>query len=115
LDRSPVTVVQAQLEAYNRRDIDSFCALFAADAQLFELGATNPVTTGKSAIRARYQALFDQSPQLLSVVENRSALGRAVVDLERITGRNGVPDAVDFLAIYEVVNGLIIRVHFVRP
>jgi hypothetical protein len=115
MDRSPVTVVQAQLEAYNRRDIDSFCALFAEDAQLFELGAPSPMTAGKSALRARYQALFDQSPELLSVVTNRSALGRVVVDLERITGRNGVADPVDFLAIYEVKNGLIYCVHFVRP
>jgi hypothetical protein len=113
-ERSPVDVVQAQLEAYNCRDIDRFCALFAEDAQLFELGATNPATVGKPAIRARYQALFDQSPNLLSVVHNRSTIGRAVVDLERITGRNGSEEPVEFLAIYEVESGLIIRVHFVR-
>jgi hypothetical protein len=36
-------------------------------------------------------------------------------DLERITGRLGSAEAVDFLAIYEVELGQIRRVHFVRP
>jgi hypothetical protein len=112
---APVDVVQRQLEAYNRRDIDAFCSQFAPDGQLFELGAATSATTGITAIRERYRNLFDNSPALQSVVLNRTVLGRAVVDLERITGRNGSAEAVDFLAIYEVIGGLIVRVHFVRP
>ncbi len=111
---SPAVVVQAQLEAYNRRDLDAFCAVFADDAQLFELGSSTPATSGKAAIRDRYQALFEKSPQLHSDVLTRTALGRAVIDLERITGRLGAAEPVDFLAIYEVERGLIRRVHFVR-
>ena len=61
---SPVVVVQAQLDAYNRRDLDGFCAVFADDAQLFELGSVTPATSGKAAIRDRYQTLFEKSPQL---------------------------------------------------
>jgi hypothetical protein len=45
---------------------------------------------------------------------NRRDLGRAVVDLERITGRNGSAEPMDFLAIYEVESGFIVRCHFVR-
>jgi len=111
---SPADVVQRQLEAYNRRDLDAFCAVYAEDAQLFELGEGTPVTAGKAAIRERYRTLFDNSPQLYSAVLNRTALGRVVVDLERITGRNSSPKPMDFLAIYEVTGGLIVRCHFVR-
>ncbi len=111
---SPLDVVQAQLEAYNRRDIDAFCALFAEDAQLFDLGAAAPSTAGTAAIRARYQQLFDHSPQLHSAIVNRTALGRVVVDLETVTGRNGSADPFEVMAIYEVSGGLIVRVHFVR-
>lgn len=46
---------------------------------------------------------------------NRTALGRVVIDLERILGRMGTADVYDILAIYEVEGGLIRRVHFVRP
>ena len=110
----PVDVVQAQLEAYNRRDLEGFCDLFAEDAQLFELGAPAPATVGKSAIRDRYRRLFEQSPARHSVIVSRVCLGRVVVDLERITGRNGLTEPVEVMAIYEVTAGLISRAHFVR-
>jgi hypothetical protein len=115
MNRSPAEVVQAQLEAYNLRDLDAFMALFSDDAQLFELGVPVPSTAGKSAIAERYRRLFDDSPALHSIVITRTTLGRAVVDLERITGRMGVLEAVDVIAIYEVESGLIVRAHFVRP
>jgi hypothetical protein len=112
---NPVDVVQRQLETYNRRDLNDFCELFAEDAQVFDLGATVPTLTGKEAIRARYRDLFERSPALHSRVLNRTALGRVVVDLEHITGRNGSPGTFEVLAIYEVAAGKIQRVHFARP
>jgi uncharacterized protein (TIGR02246 family) len=112
---NPVDVVQRQLEAYNRRDLEAFCELFAEDAQIFDLGATVPTFTGKEAIRTRYRELFDRSPTLHSNVLTRTALGRVVVDLEHITGRNGSPGVFAVLAIYEVDAGKIQRVHFARP
>ena len=112
---TPADIVQAQLEAYNPRDLDAFCDLFSADAEIFELGASAPSSAGIGAIRARYAELFAQSPLLHSTVLTRTALGRAVVDLERITGRLGSPVPIDMLAIYEVVESRIRRVHFVRP
>jgi hypothetical protein len=112
---NPVDVVQRQLETYNRRDLDAFCDLFADDAQIFDLGATVPTFTGKEAIRTRYRELFDRSPTLHSNVLTRTALGRVVVDLEHITGRNGSPGVFAVLAIYEVDAGKIQRVHFARP
>ena len=111
----PVTIVQAQLDAYNRRDVDAFCAVFAADAEIFELGAGSPSSAGIDAIRTRYADLFAQSPALYSSVLTRTVLGRVVVDLERITGRLGSPVPVDMLAIYEVIGSRIRRVYFVRP
>jgi uncharacterized protein (TIGR02246 family) len=111
---SPTAVVQRQLDAYNARDIEAFVATFADDAELFELGQPTPTTVGKAAIRARYQALFDASPQLHSVVVNRTALGQVVVDLEQITGRNGSPEVMELMMIFEVRGGLICRAHAVR-
>jgi hypothetical protein len=113
--RTAYEVVQAQLDAYNARDIDAFCAQFDADAQLFELGETTPVTAGLAAIRARYAELFARSPRLYSHVVNRTTFGRVVVDLEDVTGRNGSDEVFKVMAIYEVVAGLIARVHFARP
>jgi hypothetical protein len=110
----PVDVVQRQLEAYNRRDLDAFCAQFSEDALVFDLGVPAPVFVGNRAIRDRYRDLFARSPTLHCTVVTRSALGRVVVDLEHIIGRNGAPDPFEVMAIYEVKDGLIFRLHFVR-
>lgn len=110
----PVTVVQRQLDAYNARDLDAFLATFADDAQGFELGAVEPTMYGKAAIRTRYADLFARSPALHSVLVNRIAYARAVVDHERITGRHGSPEVYEMIAIYEVERGLIRRFHAVR-
>src|SRR5688572_15744397 len=111
----PGAIAQAQLEAYNHRDLDAFCALFAPDAEIFELGASTPSSSGIDAIRTRYAELFAQSPVLHSTVLTRTVLGRVVVDLERISGRLGSPVPIDMLAIYEIIDSRIRRVHFVRP
>lgn len=111
---SPETVVQRQLDAYNARDIESFMALFAEDAEGFELGASTPALSGATAIRERYAALFAASPHLHSALVRRIAHARVVVDHERITGRNGDDGVLEMVAIYEVVDGRIRRFHFVR-
>jgi hypothetical protein len=112
--RSPTEVVQTQLEAYNRRDLEGFLATFADDATVYDLGVPAPIFIGKQAIRDRYRDLFARSPTLHCTVVSRTALGRAVVDLEHIIGRNGAPDPFEVMAIYEVNEGFIARLHFVR-
>lgn len=111
---SALDVVQAQLMAYNARDIDTFAALFAEDATLFELGAPIPAAAGRAAIRSRYAALFESSPNLYSRLLSRVCLGNTVVDLERIVGRNGAREPVMIIAIYQIRDGLIQYVHFAR-
>jgi hypothetical protein len=112
---SPALIVQRQLDAYNARDIDAFCELFHLDAQIFDLGSPSPSAAGLVAIRERYRQLFARSPFLHSELLSRIEVGRAVVDHERIAGRNGSPDSIELLAIYEVVDGLIRRLHVVWP
>jgi hypothetical protein len=110
----PTQIVQQQLEAYNRRDIEAFIGLFAEDACGYEPGSTTPMLSGKAAIRGRYEELFANSPRLHSDVVTRVALGRTVIDLERITGRNGSEQVVDLMLIYEVIDGRIQRFHVAR-
>ena len=112
--RSPETVVQRQLDAYNARDLEAYLAVFAEDAQAFELGNPEPTMHGKAAIRARYADLFARSPNLHAKLINRVAYARAVVDHERIEGRMGAAQVYEMIAIYEVEDGLIRRFHAVR-
>jgi len=113
-DLNPVDIVQRQLDAYNKRDTEAFVALFSDDATTFDLGAASPSLSGKAQIRERYASLFSKSPTLHSHLVSRIAFGRVVVDLEKVTGREGSTDTFEVLAIYEVEGSKIRSVHFVR-
>lgn len=111
---APTEVVQRQLDAYNARDIDLFMSLFSDGIEMFELGDPRPACAGKSEVRERYTELFEMSPRLRAHLVSRTALGRAVVDHERIEGRMGSNEPVELLMIYEMWGCLIRRTHVVR-
>ncbi|MCU0688973.1 MAG: nuclear transport factor 2 family protein [Phycisphaerales bacterium] len=108
MPRSPIATVQAQLEAYNARNIDAFLATFAHDAQVIDQDTGELRCQGHDAIRARYGAQFIEHPHQRSHVISRHAVGTFVADLEYITGNTSRPD-VHLIATYRVRQGLIDR------
>lgn len=106
-------VVQRQVEAYNRRDLEAFAALFAEDVQIWRLPATAPALAGRAALRAFYAAERFNRPALHAEILHRHVFGNKVIDHERITGLADAP--VEMLAIYEVAAGRIARVWFHAP
>jgi hypothetical protein len=110
--QEPIQVVQAQLDAYNKQDINAFTNLFAEDAKLYmNLGDTDPTMTGREEIRMRYGAMFKANPNNKSTLIGRMTQGNFVFDHEWITGRD---KPIKIMAIYEVVEGKIIRCWFPR-
>ena len=108
---SPVDVVAAQLDAYNARDLDRFCALFAEDCVIADLnGAVTQM--GLAAVRERYGKLFAQFPENRARILNRIAVGDVVIDHEDIT--RSANERFVAAAIYTIRNGRIARVDFVR-
>lgn len=107
----PAAVVQAQLDAYNARDVDALMATYAPDAQQFTLHGPL-LAEGIDAIRPRYIARFAE-PDLHARLLSRTVLGNFVTDLELVT-RN-FPEGkgtVEMLCVYEVVEGRIVRASF---
>lgn len=108
---SPLAVVQAQLDAYNAKDLDALMATYAPDAQQFALhGAL--LAEGHEQIRPRYEMRFAE-PDLHARLLSRTVLGNFVTDLEIVT-RN-FPEGkgtVEMLCVYEVVDGRIVRASF---
>lgn len=104
-------VVQAQLEAYNARDIDAFIATYADDVKLFEL-PNKLLSEGTAPMRERYGKLF-KDERLHATIVNRIVMGDTVVDHERVrvTLPQG-PGTVEAIAIYEVRDGRITTVWF---
>ena len=103
-------VVNRQLDAYNARDIDKFVDTFSEDVEIYNLyeGMT---MKGHAQLRERYATLFDNTPNLDCRIENRIMINNKVIDKENVTMNDRVFDAV---AIYEVANGKITKVTFVR-
>jgi hypothetical protein len=107
----PAAVVQAQLDAYNAKDIDALMATYAPDAQQFTLHGPL-LAEGHVQIRPRYEARFAE-PDLQARLLSRTVLGNIVTDLEVVT-RN-FPEgkgSVEMLCIYEVRAGRIVRASF---
>jgi hypothetical protein len=105
-------LVDRQLRAYNARDIDSYCALFAQEAVISRLDTGEELARGIDEIRAYYTGRF-LNPQLACRIKVRTELGDFVVDHEQVTGID--PGLLEVIAIYEVRNSLIRTVRFIWP
>lgn len=108
---SPLAVVQAQLDAFNAKDIDALMSTYAPDAEQFALHGPR-LAKGHDELRPRYMARFEE-PDLFARLLSRTVVGNFVTDLELIT-RNFPegPGTLEMLCIYEVVDGRIQRASF---
>ena len=108
----PEAIVQAQLEAYNARDLNAFLATCAEDAELYE-HPSKLLASGMAQLRERYAARFAE-PNLHAVVIKRMVLGNFVIDQERVTRMlPSGPGTVEAVAMYEVTGERIARVWFI--
>lgn len=111
-DPSPEALAQAQLDAYNARDLDAFVSLYSEDVEVYSYPG-ELVIEGREAFRERYAQRF-QTEGLRAEILHRSVLGKRVVDHERawVNGPDAAP--VEVIVIYTIENGHIARVEFLR-
>lgn len=110
VDEDPELIVQKQLDAYNARDIEGFLATYASDIKLYNFPNTLR-TDGVAAMRKGYGSYFESTPDLHAEIKNRIVIGNMVIDEEEVTANGNKFNAV---AIYEIENGKISKVTFVR-
>ncbi len=105
-------LVQRQLDAYNRQDIEAFLEFYADDAVLG--GLNGDITqSGIGEIRARHLELFAQFPDNKATVVNEIDLGSTVIVHEDVSRGPG-GDQFQVAAIYTIHDGKIARVDFAR-
>lgn len=107
---SPTKIVQQQLDAYNARDIDGFMDTYAENIKLFNF-PNQLISEGKGLMEAQYKGFFESTPDLHCEIKNRIVIGNKVIDEEYVTVNGSHISAV---AIYEVENGKIVKVTFLR-
>jgi hypothetical protein len=95
-------LAQAQLNAYNARNLDAFCACYADDVTVRTLPDQAIVVQGMTAFRPRYVERF-KSTQLHCKLLSRMVQGDFVIDHEEIFGFDPAhPDVPHYaIAIYE--------------
>ncbi|MDF0716329.1 nuclear transport factor 2 family protein [Muricauda sp. 334s03] len=104
------SIVQEQLDAYNNRDIDAFADTYANSIEILEFPNT-PSVKGKSRVKQQYGSFFENTPDLHAEIKNRIVIGNKVIDQEQV-----VANGMEFkaIAIYEVENGEITKVTFIK-
>jgi hypothetical protein len=107
-------VVQAQVDAFNRRDVAAFMATYAPDALHGEYPA-DTVFSGAARIREHYAELFTDpdAAGLHAEIRQRIVKGRFVVDEDVVTGLPADSPHVSVVT-YEVVDGRILNAWFMN-
>ncbi|MBI1338686.1 NTF2 enzyme family protein [bacterium] len=109
---TPLERVAAQLDAYNRQDLDGHCAHFSEDVEVADVGG-GVRFRGKEAYRATYKKVFTEFPKNRAEIVNRMQIGDRIIDHERVR-RSLELEPFEVLAIYSFRDGVISRVDFVR-
>jgi hypothetical protein len=108
---SPEQIVQKQVEAYNKHDLDAFLGFYSPDVKLYDF-PDKERSSGVAALRKTYGKLFADNPRLKVDIPKRIVQGDTVIDQEFVfVNENRRFSAV---AIYLVKDGKIAAVWFVR-
>lgn len=116
MSRTVTELAAAQLDAYNRADVDAFCLCHSDDVRVLdETGAAT--IEGAPAFRARYASLFAEHRDVRAEVLVRLPLGRHCVDHERwsrVHRATGVSTSGEVLVRYTERDGRIAIVELLR-
>lgn len=102
-------VVQRQVDAYNKRDAETFLSYYSDDAKIYYFPDRLNVD-GKQALRRTYESYFRNAKTLNCRINKRIVRGNIIID-EEFVNYNGTESS--GVAIYEVINDKIVKVTFI--
>ena len=108
--KAPLQVVNARMGAHNRHDLGQFLALYSDEIQIYDYPDTPLGSPGKAHLRSIFEPLFDDRAVHVTI-HNQIVNGHYVVNHETVVRRG---EEFLYLSIYEVVDGLIQSVRFIR-
>lgn len=109
--QDPVAPVQAQLDAYNKRDIEAFLKPYSDTVSVYFF-PNRFLYKGKEQMRKEYGNMFATLPDLHCTLKSRMVIGNTVIDEESVVfEKNRQP--LHAAAMYRVQNGLIVAVYFI--
>jgi hypothetical protein len=106
-------LAQAQLDAYNKRDIEAFLKPYADSVEIYNF-PNKLQYKGKETMRKNYAGMFTSTPDLFCTLKNRIAVGNTIIDQESVVFQKDQP-AFECMAIYTIEAGKIVKVYFIVP
>ncbi len=110
IKETPEQIVQRQLNAYNAKNMEAFLDTYTDTIEIFNF-PNESTLKGKEALRNLFTEMFENTTTLYCEIKNRMVLGNKVIDKEHV--RFG-DQYFDVIAIYEIEDGKIAKVTFVR-
>jgi hypothetical protein len=104
-------LAQAQLDAYNARDIEAFMSVYSDSVKVYRFPDVL-MMEGHDEMKARYASMFENTPDLHCLLVNRMVQGNTVIDQELVTRKKDEPKS-QAIAIYKVALGKIQEVYFI--
>lgn len=105
-------LAQAQLVAYNNKDIEAFLQPYSDSVEIYQY-PNKLIGKGKENMRKEYAQMFASTPDLFCTVVKRIVLGNTVVDEESVVfNKQALPFKA--IAIYTIANNKIQRVSFIQ-
>ncbi|HMQ08672.1 MAG TPA: nuclear transport factor 2 family protein [Saprospiraceae bacterium] len=108
---SPEHLAQAQLDAYNARDIEAFLVPYSDSVRVYTF-PDKLLYQGKNRMRDNYIYMFSTYPDLNCKLVNRIVQGDTVIDQELVTRSKTIPK-LEAIAIYKIRNEKIQEVYFI--
>ncbi len=109
LAQTPEELANAQLEAYNNRDIEAFLVPYSDTVKVYN-EKKELLYQGKETMRTQYGAMFDRTPELNCKLLNRIAVGNTVIEHEEVVFGEG--RKIYAIVMYKVGFDKIQEVHF---
>jgi hypothetical protein len=103
-------IVQEQVEAYNRHDLEAFLKTYSSEIKLYDF-PDKVLSSGLEGMRKTYGKLFESAPDLKATIAKRIVQGEYVIDHEKVSSGGKNFSAV---AVYRVKAGKIIAVWFLE-
>ena len=106
---SPLAIVNLRMQAYNNHDLEAFLNTYSEEIEIFTY-PDKSVGKGKNHIRRLFEPMFKEGS--ISVeIHHQIAKDGYVINHETVMNGN---KKTEYVSIYEVRDGLITSVRFVR-
>jgi hypothetical protein len=106
----PIDIVNARMDAYNKHDIKAFLKTYSEEIQIFDYPNTPIGNKGRAHIKMIFTPMFEEGNVHVKI-HHQITQGNFVINHETVTYGE---KKTKYVSIYEIENGLIKSVRFVR-